>query len=126
MIRIHPKSKKDPQEIGPTTERSVTTAERKPHWSRSRTQRVFSDHKPYSNNFFHDLKKLPSISRENSFDIFVVVVVYYYYYYYCHYTVFTYTEQCSFNSQTGRVVSLSESTAVECKHAPASSGQKCS
>lgn len=47
MIRIHPKSKKDPQESGPTTERSVTTAERKPHWSRNRTQRVFSDHKPY-------------------------------------------------------------------------------
>ena len=47
MIRIHPNSKKDPQESGPTTERSVTTAERKPHSSRSRTQRVFSDHKPY-------------------------------------------------------------------------------
>ena len=50
MIRIHPKTKKDPQESGPTTERSVTTAERKPHWSRTGTQRVFSDHKPMSRN----------------------------------------------------------------------------
>lgn len=47
MIRIHPKSKKDPQESGPTTERSVTTAGRKARWGRNRTQRVFSDHKPY-------------------------------------------------------------------------------
>ena len=88
---------------------------------------MFSDHKPYSNNFFHDLKKLPSISRENSFDVFVVVIVVVVYYYYYLYAVFAYISNvASIPRRGGGVVSLSESTAVECKHGPAPSDQKCS